>query len=45
MILIAMQFQSVQELVRAAQGMERAIRDTPKPVVEQSQLRGEILSF
>ena len=24
-------------LVRAAQGMERVIRDTPKPVVEQSQ--------
>jgi hypothetical protein len=34
MILIAMQFQSVQELVRAAQGMERVIKDTPKPVVE-----------
>ena len=45
MILIAMQFQYVRELVRAAQGMERVIRDTPKPVVEQSQLRGEILSF
>ena len=45
MILIAIQFQSVLELVQAAQGMERAIRDTPKPVVEQSQLRGEILSF
>jgi len=37
MILIVMQFQSVRELVRAAQGMERVIRDTPKPVVEQSQ--------
>jgi hypothetical protein len=34
MILIAMQFQSVRELVRAAQGMERVIKDTPKPVVE-----------
>jgi hypothetical protein len=34
MILIAMQFQSVRELVRAAQGMERVIRDTLKPVVE-----------
>jgi hypothetical protein len=34
MILIAMQFQSVWELVWAAQGMERVIRDTPKPGVE-----------
>jgi hypothetical protein len=34
MILIAMQFQSMRELVRATQGMERVIRDTPKPVVE-----------
>ncbi|KAL9350762.1 hypothetical protein Peur_058017 [Populus x canadensis] len=33
-ILIAMQFQSVWELVQAAQGMERVIKDTPKPVVE-----------
>jgi hypothetical protein len=40
MILIAMQFQSVRELVRVAQGMERVIRDTPKPVVEQSQVIG-----
>jgi len=40
MILIAMQFQSVRELVRAAQGMERVIKDTPKPVVEQSQAMG-----
>jgi len=40
MILIAMQFQSVRELVRAAQGIERVIRDTPKPVVEQSQVIG-----
>ena len=40
MILIAMQFQSVRELVRAAQGMERVIRDTLKPVVEQSQVIG-----
>jgi hypothetical protein len=38
MILIAMQFQSVRELVRATQGMERVIRDTLKPVVEQSQV-------
>jgi hypothetical protein len=37
MILIAMQFQSVRELVWATQGMERVIRDTPKPVVKQSQ--------
>jgi hypothetical protein len=40
MILIAMQFQSIRELVRASQGMERVIRDTPKPVVEQSQATG-----
>jgi hypothetical protein len=40
MILIAMLFQSVQELVRAAQGMERVIRDTPKPVVKQIQVIG-----
>jgi len=40
MILIAMQFQSVWELVRVAQGMERVIRDAPKPVVEQSQATG-----
>jgi len=36
MILIAMQFQSVRELVRAAQGMERVIRDALKPMVKQS---------
>jgi len=40
MILIAMQFQSVRELVRATQGMERVIRDAPKLVVEQSQVIG-----
>jgi hypothetical protein len=40
MILIAMQFQSVQELVRAAQDMERVIKDTPKLVVKQSQAMG-----
>jgi len=40
MILIAMQFQAVRELVRAAQGMERVIKDTPKPVVKQSQAMG-----
>jgi hypothetical protein len=40
MILIAMQFQSMRELVRAAQGMERVIRDTPKPMVEPSQIIG-----
>jgi len=48
MILIAMKFQSVRELVRAAQGMERVIRDAPKLVVEQSQAtgaKGEILGF
>jgi len=27
-------------LVKAAQGMERVIRDAPKPVVEQSQTTG-----
>jgi hypothetical protein len=36
MILIAMQFQSVWDLVRVAQGMERVIRDIPK----QSQTTG-----
>ena len=36
MIVIAMQFHFVQELVWAAHGMERVIRDTPKPMVEQS---------
>jgi len=30
----------VRELVRAAQGMKRVIRDTPKLVVEQSQVIG-----
>jgi hypothetical protein len=40
MILIAMQFQSMRELVRVAQGMERVIRDTLKPVVKQSQVIG-----
>jgi hypothetical protein len=40
MILIAIQFQSVLELVQATQGMERVIRDTLKPVVEQSQVIG-----
>jgi len=40
MILIAMQFQSVRELVRVAQGMEGVIRDTPKLVVEQSPAIG-----
>jgi hypothetical protein len=40
MILIVMQFQSVRELVRAAQGMDMVIRDTPKLVVEQSQVIG-----
>ena len=36
MMLIAMQFQSLRELVQAAQGMEMVIRDTPKPMVEPS---------
>jgi hypothetical protein len=40
MILIAMQFQSMRKLVRVVQGMERVIRDTPKLVVEQSQVTG-----
>jgi len=35
-MLIAMQFQSMRELVQAAQGMEMVIRDTPKPMVEPS---------
>jgi len=30
----------MRELLRAAQGMERVIKDTPKPVVEQSQTMG-----
>ena len=30
----------MREFVRAAQGMERVIRDTPKAVVEQSQATG-----
>jgi len=30
----------VREFVQAAQGMERVIRDTPKPMVEQSQVIG-----
>jgi len=30
----------VRELVWAAQGMERVMRDTPKPVVKQSQVIG-----
>ena len=33
-ILITMQFQFVQDLVRVAQGMERVMRDASKPVVE-----------
>ena len=40
MILIAMKFQSVQELVWAAQGMERVMRDILKPVVKHSQAIG-----
>jgi hypothetical protein len=40
MILIAMQFQSVRELLRVAQGIDRVIRDASKPVVEQSQATG-----
>ena len=40
MVLIAMQFQSIRELVRATKGMERVIRDALKPVVEQSQTTG-----
>ena len=40
MILMAMQFQSVRDLVRAAQGIERVMRDTAKPVIEQGQTTG-----
>jgi len=40
MILIAIQFQSVQDLVRAAQGMKRVMRDAPKLVVQQSEATG-----
>jgi len=40
MILIAMQFQSVRELIWAAQGMDRVIRDALKPLVEQGQATG-----
>jgi hypothetical protein len=40
MILIAMQFQFVRELIRATQGMDRVMRDAPKPMVEQSQTFG-----
>ena len=40
LILVAMQFQSVEELVRAAQGIEKAMNDTIKPISEQSQTAG-----
>ena len=40
MILMAMKFQSVLDLVRAAQGIERVMRDTAKPVIEQGQAIG-----
>ena len=40
MILMAMQFQSVQDLVQAAQGIERVMRDTAKPIVEQGETTG-----
>jgi hypothetical protein len=40
LILVAMQFQSVRELVRAAQGMERVMNDTPRLTSEQSQTTG-----
>jgi hypothetical protein len=29
-----MQFQSIRELVRAAQGIERVMNDTPRPTSE-----------
>ena len=48
MILIAMQFQSVQDLVRAAQGMERVMRDAQSQwfsKVRRLELRGEILDY
>jgi hypothetical protein len=40
LILVAMQFQSIQELVRVAQGMERVMNDTPRLTSEQSQTTG-----
>jgi hypothetical protein len=40
LILVAMQFQSIQELVRVAQGIERVMNDTPRPTSEQSQTTG-----
>jgi hypothetical protein len=40
LILVAMQFQSVRELVQAAQGMERVMNDTPRSTSEQSQTMG-----
>ena len=39
-ILIAMQFQSVWDLVRAAQGMKRVMNDTLRPTSEQNQMTG-----
>jgi hypothetical protein len=36
MILIAMQFQFVRDLVRVSQGMQRVMRDALKPMFEQS---------
>jgi hypothetical protein len=40
LILVAMQFLSVQDLVRATQGMERVMNDTPRLTSEQSQTTG-----
>ena len=40
LILVAMQFQSVRELVQATQGMERVMNDTPRSTSEQSQTMG-----
>ena len=34
MILMAMQFQFVRDLVRAAQDIERVMRDMAKPIIE-----------
>lgn len=40
LILVAMQFQSIRELVRAAQGIERVMNDMPRQTSEQSQTTG-----
>jgi len=39
-ILVAMQFQFVWDLVQVAQGMERVMNDTLRPTSEQNQMTG-----